>query len=130
MKTLRVLSLWAPVIGFVILTQHLASPRVLPDTSGQWDKLLHMAAYGLFGLACMRAFHGGLTPPRRRPTWLALGLVLGYGLVDELRQATIPGRIASSADWVADAFGGLLALAGVSWYCRRRDSPKARGDGS
>jgi VanZ family protein len=76
-----------------------------------WDKVAHVLAYALLGLLCLRATHDGLTLLRARPTLLALALSVGYGLFDELHQMQVPGRVASVADWLADAIGSGVAVA-------------------
>jgi VanZ family protein len=77
------------------------------------DKVLHFAAYGLFGLLNLRAFHGGF----RRPVWwaslAALLLTVGFGALDEWRQTGVSFRDASWQDWLADLAGGVVAWLGL-----------------
>ncbi len=76
------------------------------------DKVLHFAAYALFGfLLAYGAAASGLAP-----RW---GVALGwaYGASDEVHQAFVPGRSADPADWAADALG---VLAGTFAYARLR----------
>jgi len=82
----------------------------LPMPEEIWDKGLHVGAYGLFGVLCLRAFHGGLRPLRLRESVTAVAWSLGYALLDEWHQAHVPGRVASVLDWLADALGTLLSL--------------------
>jgi VanZ family protein len=103
----------------------------LPDLPS--DKLLHVVAYGLFGVANLRAFHGGF----RRPTWWAslgaLALTVGFGALDEWRQSGVSMRTASWSDWAADAVGGLTALLVLRWVSSRRgveQGPRRQGDRS
>lgn len=44
---------------------------------------------------------------RSRGAWLVASL---YGIVDELHQSFVPGRVCSVADWVSDALGAALAV--------------------
>jgi hypothetical protein len=79
----------------------------VPLPTGGVDKPLHLLAYaGLAALLC-----GALRAGRRR-RWAAAGLSLAlasaYGILDEGRQAFVPGRVASGLDLVADVLGALL----------------------
>ena len=68
------------------------------------DKLVHFLMYGVGGvLAAWAAYVQG-----RRAGWLGLALVVLTGVVDELRQSTIPTRDGDVMDWVADAAGALI----------------------
>jgi hypothetical protein len=67
------------------------------------DKVVHMAAFGMLAVL-LWILAGG------RATLLVFAAVMGIGLVDELRQAVIPGREADFADLAADAAGAGLAL--------------------
>ena len=74
------------------------------------DKLLHVAAYLVLGAFALRATHGGVRELRGGPTVAAFLVTAGYGVVDELHQFYVPGRIASVGDWIADALGAALAI--------------------
>jgi VanZ family protein len=107
---------------------HLLSSRSsLPLSDLFWDKLAHTAAYCLFGVLSLRAFHGGLRPLRLTPSIAAMLLTLAYAAVDELHQSSVPGRIADIADWVADALGAFSSCLVVAFWVvlRRRFSPSA-----
>ena len=86
------------------------------------DKLAHFGEYLLLGMLLSRAFRGS----RVFPSVLACSLlatVIGFstGLVDELFQAKVPGRISSAWDFLADATGVVV---GQILYAlvKRRDS--------
>jgi VanZ family protein len=120
-RWLRFISLWGPVVAFMVLVYTLADQEGLPATGRLLDKALHAAAYALFGGLCLRAFHGGIRPLRRWPTVLAMLLTLAYGAIDEWHQVHVPGRHPSLLDWLADAAGAGLALGGAArWSARRR----------
>lgn len=127
MKVLRIVSLWAPVGAFMALLQILSSQSSLPASGLVWDKLLHTAAYCAFGVLCLRAFHGGVTPLRPTPAALAMLLTLGYAVLDELHQARVPGRDASLFDWIADAVGAASACLVVAFVIRARAVIRSRG---
>lgn len=90
---------------------YLASSRSMLITNGRVsDKLLHVAAYMLLGWLVLRATHGGISELRLGPTVAAFLLTLAYGASDELHQLSVPGRVASVADGIADALGAGLAI--------------------
>jgi VanZ family protein len=97
----------------------------LPGLPGRTDKLLHAAAYAVLGLVCLRACHGSLSRLALRPVLVALLLAGGYGLLDELHQASVPGRDASLLDWLADlaGVGVALVLVGSRVALRSRAAP-------
>ena len=55
---IRWLSLWGPVFGFMAAVIWLSDDASIAAPEMLSDKLLHLLAFFLFGLACMRAFHG------------------------------------------------------------------------
>jgi VanZ family protein len=118
-KSLRLIGLWGPVALFMVLVFALSGSRALPGVPDMWDKLVHAVAYGVFGILCLRAMHGGLSRPRPLPTLAALGLAVGYAALDEWHQASVPGRYSSVADWVADVVGIGLGYASVQLLTRR-----------
>ncbi|ADI14881.1 VanZ family protein [Truepera radiovictrix] len=88
------------------------------DLSPPRDKLFHAANFGVLGLLIL--FASG------RPL-LAVLLASLYGAVDELHQATVPGRSADVADWVADTLGAAFAVTlAVLWQRQRARDRLAR----
>ena len=74
------------------------------------DKVLHFVAYGLFGVANLRAFHGRFRRPAPWATLMATILTVGFGALDEWRQSGVLFRTASWGDWFADLAGALVAV--------------------
>ena len=107
---MRWLSLWAPVFGFMALIWLLSGQSDVPAAEYVSDKLLHVVGYGVFGLLCLRACHGGLGKLRRGPALAAILFGVGYAAVDEMHQAWVPGRFSSLGDWGADVVGVGLAV--------------------
>jgi len=110
------------MLGVYLFSSGIDTPVI---ASGITDKLLHAAAYCVFGFLNLRAFHGGIRPMRQWPTLLAMILTLSYGAVDEWHQSLIPARVASVHDWLADAVGAGLSLVGL-WAAvrlRQRRNP-------
>jgi len=112
----RLVGLWAPVVGFMVAVLFLSDPVSLQTPQLVSDKILHFLAFGLFGVANMRAFHGGFRRPAPAPTLAALLLTAGFGAFDEWRQTFIETRYGSFADWVADVAGGIAAYLGIFFY--------------
>jgi len=121
----RLLGLWTPVAGFMAAVWFLSDAVSLETPELFSDKVLHFLAYGLFGVANMRAFHGGFRRPRLVPTLAAMALTAGYGALDEWRQAGVEIRTASWGDWVADAAGAAGAYLALHFYgLTRRGKPE------
>lgn len=104
-----------------------ASPQMHPRVRPEWNQAIHLVAYAVFGVLCLRAFHGGFTAfLRTRQTLLAVILALGYAFLDEWNQTRIVGREASVADWLVDAAGvGLAVLVAGAMI---RFGPRMAGD--
>lgn len=114
--------LWAVALLFVGGQSEISAPSLpIPHQ----DKALHFFAYGLLGvLTALGRLSAGFRPLRSWP--LVVGLA-GIGAMDELHQATVPGRSAEIVDWVADSLGAVAFYALVTWRLgRRRRRPASR----
>jgi VanZ family protein len=100
----------------------LSSRTDLNAIPSGWDKASHAGAYLVLGVLALRACHGGLHRLGLRETSIALLLTVGYGVLDEVHQWTVPGRQASVLDWLADVVGaiGAIALVGLVVTVRSR----------
>ena len=105
----RLISLWAPVVGFMVAVVWFSDDASLVTPEMFSDKLLHAVAYLLFGVACLRAFHGRFEAPRWLPSTAALLFALGFAAFDEWRQTGVLTRDASFGDWGADLIGTLAS---------------------
>jgi len=83
------------------------------EIPGDWDKVAHAGAYTVLGVLALRAFHGGLHRVTVSRTLGAVLLTVSYGVLDELHQSRVAGRVASALDWAADVGGAVLAVAFV-----------------
>lgn len=92
------------------------SGRVGPPWEAVVHNAMHVVAFGVLSLTWWLALGdrhrlqrpGGL----RTATLFAIACSLAYGLVDELHQATVPGRVPSFGDVLSDVAGaGLFATA-------------------
>lgn len=108
--SLRLVSLWGPVVGVmaaIFFVSSLSDPPLPGDIS---DKSGHLIAYAGLGLMVVRAVAGGL--PRRitgRIAAIAIAITVGHGMGDEFHQWFVPGRSADVLDLAADGAGALLA---------------------
>lgn len=102
---------WFPVLvysGIIFYVSSLESVET-PQSIPHFDKVCHLAEYGLFGLLLARAISHSVTKIDRAT--LILCTVLGaflYGLSDEYHQSMVPGRTADGMDLAADTIGGLM----------------------
>ena len=129
---LRVLPLVAMMTILFILSHQPGDTLPLPAVVNL-DKLLHLLAYTVLGLAFLFAL-----PPDwriRRPRTAAVATVLFclcYGLSDEFHQRFVPGRFSGVDDLVFDTLGGLLAVtidrARHRWAGRRSRANTRAGD--
>ena len=81
-----------------------AQPVAVGLFTAPWDKLAHMATFALVGAATGLA--SGLLGWRAALCCVAGAIAMGA--VDELHQASLPGRQSDWFDLGADAVGGLL----------------------
>ena len=80
------------------------------------DKLLHVAAFFVYGLSSQFAILGTFrTWSNNKTRVIALLIGASYGLLDELHQMVVPGRNSTYTDWIADVLGLMLALMFTHW---------------
>ena len=120
MNPLRIVSLWAPVVGWMALLYWASSRTDLTSVPSGWDKLAHACAYAILGFLALRACHGRVARLAAWPTLAALLLTVSYGGLDELHQSRVPGRDSSGFDWLADTVGALLAVAAIATWAALR----------
>ena len=97
--------------GLLIFAASSIPAPKLPSMFRINDKLIHASIFLVFGLFVYRALE--LRMRRRSFDWrralLSVLAVTAYGVLDELHQAFVPGRIMDVRDAAADAAGGVLA---------------------
>ena len=103
---------WLPVLAYVAVIFFVsAQPNLKPPLDfGNSDKLYHLLEYGGLGLLLARAIR---TTDRFRPGLQVALAATCVGIVvataDEFFQSTVPGRISSGFDLLADTVGLALA---------------------
>lgn len=75
------------------------------------DLLFHFSEFFALGLLTARMVAPNIDRMHSlRSFLLASSIVLGYGLLDEIHQAFVPGREPDALDWLVDASGGLVGI--------------------
>ena len=110
-NTLRTLFLlctlgWAGVIFYL---SHLPGVDIPPMYPGE-DKLIHAIVFGILGFFALGAMKDPVGRQRALLPWLAVILVIAYGVLDEFHQHFVPGRTPDIHDVMADAVGGMLGV--------------------
>ncbi len=120
---------WAPMIvwGALIYTSSGSSANTGPATPHMFMFLLvpdsysfdlaefrfHMGAFAVLAVLAYRVLAVHLRWRRRWLVAAAAAVAAGYGALDELHQAFVPGRTASSIDLGYDFLGTALALSAL-----------------
>jgi VanZ family protein len=98
-------------ISIIVLSSipNLKSP--IPNKIDFGDKLLHAVEYGFFSLVMWWSLsHNRNQTIRKYSPVIALIIALSWGIIDEIYQSTVPGRMSDPFDWIADSVGACLAL--------------------
>jgi VanZ family protein len=117
----RLLSIWAPVVMWMVLIYTLSDQPDLPHAPGAVldtviKKGLHAGGYAVLAGLSRRALAGhGVS----RPGAWALVLTVAYAVTDEWHQTFVPGRAGRPTDVAIDALGALAALLAVRWWAVR-----------
>jgi uncharacterized protein YfiM (DUF2279 family) len=109
-RTVRILAALTVAMSAAVLYVGGAQPVAVGLFPAPWDKLAHLLAFAVVGMAAGLA--GGMRGWRMALCCVAGALMVGG--MDELHQAFLPGRSASWADLAADAAGGLLGAAALA----------------
>ena len=116
---------WAPPLLYMALIFAISSMKQppLPMPEFEWltiDKLYHFIEYAILGGLLARAFLKAKPSvvPSKLIWGLAAMLSILYGASDEWHQTFVPGRLATLADWVADALGSIAGVLVVYLYYR------------
>jgi VanZ family protein len=107
----RQLSLWLP-LGFYIALIFFLSSRTLPQgVHFAPDYVLHALEYLVLGALMVRAINNGIRKPltSRTMSW-SLAACLGLAILDEFTQRSVPNRVASWTDLIADGIGAATGV--------------------
>ena len=116
---LRYLSLLLAVVwaGLIFILSSQPGTHVPLLFAGQ-DKLLHALVFSVLGFLVL----GAMKPAGRGYTWIqfvfAIALTGVYGVLDEVHQHFVPGRVTDIYDALADFTGAILG-AGVLYALNR-----------
>ena len=109
----RLLFYVLPAVGYAALIFSLSSsPLDIEELAPvfEYDKLLHLVEYYVFGYLLMRVFTTSPDAALAGKAVLATILVGAvYGASDELHQLFVPGRSCDALDFLFDAAGATLA---------------------
>jgi VanZ family protein len=103
---------WAPAAAYMLLIWGLSSMShilINLDRVPFQDKGVHFIEYGMLAVLLAHAIRG--TWRSWRPLSVFAMSVLCttlWGLIDEIHQAFVPGRVADARDLLADGMGALL----------------------
>jgi VanZ family protein len=75
------------------------------------DKGVHFIEYGILGTLSSFAFYQTFPTKRVRALVFAILLTIIWGILDEVHQYFVPGRISETWDALADSLGGICAVA-------------------
>jgi len=107
----KFLRLWFPAILYSGIIFYASSlPNVsIPLLEIQFDKMLHILVYALFGFLMARGIYGTNAAVTKKVFWIMIfGASLLYGASDEFHQTFVPGRNASLFDLLGDTVGGTI----------------------
>lgn len=79
-----------------------------PDVGFSLDKIAHVVVFGVLATSFVRLPF--FQDRGWRGAWLAMGLTILYGVLDEFRQSFTPGRVVEFYDVIADTAGAFLAV--------------------
>ena len=88
------------------------------DFDPDFQNFMHLPLFGMLGLLWAWALQYWKHPRRLYLQWL-LGIVLGYGAINELTQAFVPGRFPGLEDLSFNWIGSILAIILFLWLKRR-----------
>jgi VanZ family protein len=102
---------WLPALAYMLLIWVLSSMSqpFKVDFVPFRDKGAHFVEYGTLAALLAHAMRGNWPDWRFRGVFFASwSVTVVWGLLDEIHQAFVPGRVADVRDLLADAIGGLL----------------------
>jgi len=94
------------------------------------DKGAHFVEYGVLAALMAHAFNGAWPAMRGWSLFaLAWSATVFWGLLDEIHQAYVPGRLSDAVDLLADALGGFVGVLAYIAFRARRQATQQRREG-
>ena len=121
-RTTGILRYWLPVVVYVAVIFSVSSIANLtpPVRWSNADKLAHLSEYTALGFLLARAFDGTrFMASRLANCLLAVMAGLATGILDELWQIHVPGRVSSHLDFLADSLGIVIGQLVYALWARR-----------
>lgn len=104
-----------------VLFSHQPSPILMDLGFTFEDKLLHISAFFVLGIALLFALS-----PFKMPKLYRILIVISFGavwgLLDEVHQSFVPNRTAALDDWIADVIGVILSLLFIRFFVTKEPS--------
>lgn len=101
-------------LGMVVTLWWLSSASPGQEPASPWGSWLHNAAHVVAYAMLSAAIFCSAAKPQvlMLARWRCLSILLAaaYGLVDELHQSQVPGRVCSVLDWCSDLLGSVLGV--------------------
>lgn len=107
---------WAGVIFFLSSQPGTDTPPPFPHM----DKLLHALVFGILGTLILGAMRPGTHGHSQAQALTALAIAATYGVLDEIHQHFVPGRMPDVLDVLADITGAALGIWLLHTAVRRR----------
>ena len=120
---------WAPAVLYMLLIWALSSMShviVNFERVPFQDKGAHFVEYGILAALVAHALRG--TAPQRQMLWVvtvSIAAATIWGVIDEIHQAYVPGRVSDARDLLADALGASLGALLWAMY-RARANKRVR----
>lgn len=109
---------WASVLVVMSVLWWSSSRSPVPGPSSLVAELahnaMHLVAFGALAATAWCASRGASQSQAGLVASIAIGIAVGYGIVDELHQGHVPGRVCSVYDVLTDACGA----SGTVWLLR------------
>jgi VanZ family protein len=114
-RTIARLTLWLPVVAWMVLIFALSAQPTLPRSDDPlldlvFRKLAHFSEYAVLAALFARAVSRGTQLSARLAAHTLL-FVFAYAVSDEIHQAFVPNRGPSAVDVIIDVSGGATGLA-------------------
>ena len=85
------------------------------------DKFLHFVVFGVLAVLIWHSIiNSRINYLHQKAAAAAIIFTSVYGIIDELHQILVPGRICSTMDWLADTLGALFFVVIINYFWRKK----------